>query len=350
MESLGINLPPDEVGDYQETVLRHTTGPQIEGIDISQYEKVVDDPRTVFVELSDRNIPFITSLDYAPWVNREFLEFHGHDPKKTFVQILPQVISADNPEVCGKAYDDFFSRYQDHALLIDYPEEVEPFYKTTEVDGITIDQLETSNETPAATFHYHCKFSPDEQALDEYVPSKNAVEMSRDQIESSFDRMWSMYQEQFQLLVNDHVVNGALAKDDLYQSLTTNGVSVYAYVNDDGEIDAFGYLTEDTEDCPWLNQDYMKDLQKQYDRPLLFMPGIVTDLRVRRPVGQEIMKKILFENLKKFGEWALAFECSNISAQYVPKLVKRSVERAEIGSMTELAMTRHLYEVANRGQ
>lgn len=345
----GSEIQNTNLETYLQLVDKYTLGPQVEGLDPWQYEDALNDPDTItsLVEAGDgqsANIPVFTHLKYAPWINETFLQNKGYTSDNLYFCAVPQALLADKREVLDGALEKLFQRDNSVNILIDYPENSKPFYENRENADFEADKLETSVGTQAATYHYSMDFSGKAEELDRFEPDTSMKRIDDPaEIDRHFERIWDIYSRQFKGLVDDHPIEGALPKEELYNALVSDSTKLIVYTNDHGTVDAFGYVVSDLDLCPWLNKNKM--IEEAGEKPVLYMPGIAAAPECSRSVGAVMMQNLLYDVLQEKNEWNVTFECSNISSTYIPKLVQKAFHEAGIADFGELRELKHLYEV-----
>ncbi len=335
--------------NYINVVAEHSVGPQIEGLALEQYDKVVDDANTIFIDIDPNKLPLFGLLKYAEWINLEFFENRGYDTSKLYFCLLPQKLIAENIEQVENEITRQAREKDGFSALVDFPDMPEVAPMSERVRGVShIDRLITSVETPAATYHYKANFIPIPERIETFKVDPNVRKIANpDQIEAYFERIWDIYNRQFKALVDDHPINGAIPREVLRDTLLSEGSDLYAYIDDDGVLQSFGYIVRDFELCPWLNKKYF-DIESG-GKQVMYMPGIATAPESNLSVSTKIMESLLYNNLKEFGEWVVTFECSNISSQYIPKLVEEAAKSVGIAKFSGLREIRHKYEVVSFG-
>jgi hypothetical protein len=77
------------------------------------------------------------------------------------------------------------------------------------------------------------------------------------------------------------------------------------------------------------------------------MPGVATAPESHVAASAKVMNYLIHDCLKEEKEVLLTFECSNRSARYIPKIVKRLFDQANFFEADELIEQKHRYEVVN---
>lgn len=348
---LAVHETPTESKEdiYESLVAEYAVGPQIEGLEPQELEAALSDPRTRYLDYrseslgSEVRLPFLAPIEHAGWLNPDFLARAGYDTDKLLYSILPQELQrrdvpwADLEKALKLAADG-----SDLNVLIDYPEFVQPATQGQGVE-VSMDPLLTENGTPAATYHYEtvCKKVP--EAFDVFQPDASIIKIGPEEVDGHFDRIWEIYEDRFKALVDDHPIAGAMPREALMMTLKSEATSLHAYFDEEGEIQSFGYVVEDLALCPWLNKKFF---DKESDgKPLVYMPGIASSPKAYVSTSTKIMNNMLYEQLQKNPEFVLTFECSNKSATYIPRLVKRAFAGSGLVQEAPFIELKHFYRV-----
>lgn len=339
----------DISGLYLQAVADHTVGPQAEGVLPEHVQDVVQDPRTEFLGSGadahhSAKIPFIVPIEYATWINQDFLNDRGHKTGLMYCSLPQDFINQVNEVELGSSINRVLSRSENLKLLIDFPEDSTPFYQRLSIPYST-DTLLTADGTEAATYHYETTCSPNLDAIEEFEPNPNIRHLTQEELINHFPRLWDIYSRRFKDLVDDHPVSGAFNKEELLQILIADGSRVSAYFDTEGTIQAFGHLVDDLKLCPWLNQNYFQKLAQ--GKHILYMPAIATAPEAGVSVSTQIMNNMLYDTLNLYGEFVLTFECSNKSAQYIPKIVRRAFNQSGLVDYTDFAEKKHYYQIVS---
>ncbi len=346
MENTNVEFEQDNElvsRNYYELIDKNTVGPQIEGLGPIELNDALNDSSTKYIEIDNIKVPFLVNIKHAAWFNEAFLNGKDINTETLYYSVLPQKLLNTDPQYFLNAINEIKDKEVTCTVLLDYPQVEKPFYSKSS-DELNVDHLITSNGTPAATFHFESKFSPVSEKLLQYVPEDNLEYLNtKEEVDANFERIWEIYSKQFESLVADHPINGALTKEDLYQSLISDNTNLLVYLDENSVVQSFGYIVKDLNLCPWLNTDYF--MSESSGDPIYYMPGIATDPEAGLSLSMKIMKELLCDNLMEVGSWTITFECSNISASYIPKLVTRTLEKAGVADYTPLKEYKYLYEV-----
>jgi len=349
---LGENGFKAATHDYLEVIERNTTGPQVEGLEPSELEAVLADPSTEFIEIADsetgelKKLPLMSTVGYAHWFNTEFLQKHGYNPDYLMYSLLPQnfLDTKVDHAVLKSTIEKIRDKKNGLSLLVDYPETTRPFYNGFPVPH-TVDLLLTSNDTPAGIYHYRSVCKAKEQELGEFQPDPSVRIIPPEEVDNYSDRIWEIYNTGFQGLVEDHPISGMIPKEDLISTLKSPDSTLGAYIDDRGVLQSFGYTVSNLSLCPWLNKDYF--VREAKGLPMVYMPGIVSSPGAYVGSSTKIMNLLLKYTLTRSPEFVLTFECSNKSATYIPKLVKRAFSQSGIVDYEDFSEIKYDYRVVN---
>jgi hypothetical protein len=150
------------------------------------------------------------------------------------------------------------------------------------------------------------------------------------------EEIWRLYKKPFDDLgENDPTLSG-FDKDSLLQILADPGT--VKFINRvDGEISTLLFFVNDFERAPWFNPDKYSEKYVEYvdTGNVLIFPGIVTDETMRGNYYAQATCDLAIKVYAECGSNALmTFECTQISSQYIPHLVKIAFESSGVASVT----------------
>lgn len=318
-------------------------GPQQEGIDPENFKKSLHDKQSVKARvLSNTKLPVFVPMHYASWLNPEFFAKKGYEPSDLAYSSVPQssFMDKDPSFIRDLFHKAAIKGYK--GIIFDYFENNEIF--ETVLPSQSIDELYTSDGTPSQVFHYHVKTHSIPGGVEKYKTDKNIISINKDSLDEYFPNIWSIYDSRFQDLVDDHPIRGQLSMDELKEVLGAEGCSLKAYVDDNGDVQSFGYLIEDLGLCPWLNQAYFE--QQSDGNPTVYFSGIASAKSSSRLTSFSLINAFTFDMAKLGPDANLTFECSNKSARYIPRIVKKSFQYGGMRELEEMTETHYHYKVA----
>jgi hypothetical protein len=348
-------LPPQDateemlIGNYSDILSSAVRSPQKEGLENDEIRAALRDKRTIILKESDSSqdtVPFAVPLEYAPWMNQEFFVKKGYDPKELLYCVLPQdVLRSFHPSTIRDVIEQkkASQNLRKASIVFDYPDAKSPLFSG---EDYIVDDLITHQKTPAATYHFSQILAPGENAPN-FTPNPHVRRLRGDDIKSNFERIWDIYDSQFQALVDDHPVKGALSKQELFDCLSDEDCHLSAYFDDSDTIMGFGYTVDDIRLCPWLNEEHF--LEQAQGLNYVYMPGIATAKEAASPISGQIMLQMINEKFNDINNqpFLLTYECSNLSARYIPKIVRRTLEGSGLAVSVNPHEQLHFYKVVN---
>lgn len=340
-------------GDYLEYVDDWQTSPQVEGLMPEETAAALRDPRTVTINVnppneSPRIVPFAVPLEYASWLNQKFLTSKGFDAATVYYAALPQAaMHTIESSSVAKSLDELRQNGAT-GLIVDYPE------STTIAPALSeqhqVDDLMTSAGTPAAIYHYQGLLNVHAETTESYQIGRNVRLLSKQKIAEDFDQLWDIYESRFQDLVDDHPILGMIPKEELLETFLADGCAVSAYYDESNAIKAVGYIVDDIKLCPWLNKEWATAAKGE--APWVYFPGIAAAKDAPQLAGVAIMKQLTKETIAKYPtspDVLLTFECTNISKQYIPKLVQLSMKSTGMARFEYFEELKHFYQMVKVG-
>jgi hypothetical protein len=339
----------DTVELYENIVDSYSQGPQIEGLATDELQEALKDPETEYIEIKLANnrikLPFLVKLEHAHWVNQKFFSDRGYKISEIMYCVLPQSMLNKLASIeYSKRLAELSDQKGNLRVLVDYPEFSKHSYLMLNMP-YSFDPLLTSNNTPAATYHYTTTVQAKPEGFKNFKPTPGIRRISSDEIPKHFERIWDIYDKQFKGLVEDHPIAGALSKDELLNVITSPHSRLTAYFDKNNILQTFGYVVEDLRLCPWLNLRYYDSMAQGL--PVNYMSGIASSPDSHTINSGIIMNSMMYEALKLYsGKFFLAFECSNKSATYIPRLVHRAFEQSQMIDFC-LNELKHYYQLIN---
>lgn len=154
--------------------------------------------------------------------------------------------------------------------------------------------------------------------------------------EKELDKIWELYLDRFQYLGLRHPISMEDTKEDFLALFASPDVTVSIKYADSNPV-CFTYFTNQFDHLYWLNLPYF---QADYEsisasQIPIFFPGIVASKESRGANASEVIQTFAKEVASIGIGCRIYFENTNLSEQYVPKIVYRAaVGRAEY-SVTE---------------
>lgn len=150
------------------------------------------------------------------------------------------------------------------------------------------------------------------------------------------EEIWRLYKKPFEDLGADDPTLAGFDEESIMQILADPGT--VKFVNRvDGKISTLLFFVNDFERAPWFNSKKYKEKYGEYVNTgnILMFPGIVTDEAMRGNNYAQATCDLAIKVYAECGSNALmTFECTQISSQYIPHLVKIAFESSGVASVT----------------
>lgn len=149
------------------------------------------------------------------------------------------------------------------------------------------------------------------------------------------ERLWELYSVPFDKLTAEHPISGGFDREGFLEIMRSPDV-VKVVNRVDGVISTLMTFVTGFEHATWLNEDWYKEHYGEYSETenIWIFPGIVTDENMRgQNYSAEVVKLAMAVTTKRGSDVLITFECSEISARYVPAIVKAGIESTGLGKV-----------------
>jgi hypothetical protein len=363
-----------EIVDYYETVVKdRTMGPQLEGLEGSQIAEALrnDAEDVLLVDIPGTNDevtmkwPLLINVKYHQDYSQQFFESHFPNHSRYYLS-LPPYESIESFTANKDSLEDVAQFLKDEKTIVAYD-----YHEGDEVKELApalLNEILVGNDATARdvtpesmawgreyglplALHYegtarlaHSKDKPASSISESAASLLASGEIERSPkdgitILDSKDlladdskilkRLWDIYEEQFDILVNDHPLLGKQPAEEFNEMLLDEDTLNVVFMSE-GDVAGLLYMVHDIEKCVWLNKDYFdKEFENETDNAwLTHIPGIVVAKeKAQQGAGyaQEMMHVVLKTVAGMNKDMIITFACSNVSAQYIPKIVNATV-------------------------
>lgn len=371
---------PASAFDYEEysSLLKDSSlGPQLRGYQKQDYKKVIQDERTSFLSLgeSKRSWPVLAPIEHnTEYIASYFDRYTENGRPVLYLSLPPRDVLESQIEAKHALANALIVAGKENALVV-YDEangeDTEQYIRTIlqEINpSIMLDTdnfTDTKNNTPAAAIHFEGLGVSYADAVPEGFAKHGDISRLREQYrdlvasgkidttsasrtilldvadldkpfrpdseQTLMQRLWEIYDGQFDTLIENYPVRGKQTFEELATMLRDSGTFTAAHIID-GDVVSFTNFVSNIEACDWLDADFYK--QKFPGETTVYFPGIVSD--ETRKGGQYSLKLIdLLTNLlaHSVDEARIVFQCTNISAAYVPRIVKWGIAASGVAKM-----------------
>lgn len=342
---------------YATEMKRRIRGPQLEGLAEDWLRDALADPNTKVIDIGEGIVwPIFVPIGYNQDYSKRFYSEHFPDQPVYYLSTPPEGVDYENNNlvnVIGKlreenavvAYDTLDSDTSEGAIpdclqfdsVIDVTPDSSAFGKqygqptVTHFEG-TVHGSGSQNSSDVRQV-YEGMVSAGEY---ESWPRQGPVLLTPDLLRSNeaiLEQIWSIYDAQFSVLVEDHPSLQMQPREEIEAMLLDEDSFNVAYIDDD-KVVALCYFVGNIAKCPWLNQEFFKDDNfNGSDSRILYFPGIVVDPeRARMGMGYaddviRLMERVHYEaNITKI---KIVFQCTNVSSEYIPKIVTGVISGGE---------------------
>lgn len=153
-------------------------------------------------------------------------------------------------------------------------------------------------------------------------------------------KIWEIYKDPFSELGKDDPTHAGFDRTALLDILADPDVTKIVYrVN--GEVTTLCIFLHDFEKAPWFNGDFYERNFSEYYKSgnILMFPGIVSDEAKRgNSYATELINLATKLAAKRKTNLLITFECTEISSQYIPRLVTAAINHsgdAEVEGIAE---------------
>jgi hypothetical protein len=181
-------------------------------------------------------------------------------------------------------------------------------------------------------FNNHPEFLPGEEEA-EFPLLLGSIEDDEE-----IDRLWKIYNSRFEYVSERSVTEAAFDESEFKRILRDPGVVKAVHMQDNKVVNLMLFMT-DLSDASWLREEYYQQYtQEAYEtNNLLLFLGVVSD-----PDAEGSMHMLSpISLLTRVGQArqssvAITFECNEVSAKYLPGLVKFAIEQTGFSRVSGL--------------
>lgn len=168
----------------------------------------------------------------------------------------------------------------------------------------------------------------------------------QDLTEDLVEKIWTMYDRQLDILVEDHPAYQRLDRElvvDMLRSQT--GLNIVHFI--DGQPVCLFIGVTDLETCDWLNAPLINE--RYPDDDVLYCPALVTDFEKQGHGYAANVFKLLTDIVSQRGRNVRPyFECTDISANYVPNIFTDALNATGAATVDVVALERYKYRRFDR--
>lgn len=339
--------------EYEAFCNRINTGSRKNGILSEEiYNEAVDDPSTIFVDIEGtKQVPVLVDLSYGIGLgyDQERAKQYAGDAKQVCILSVPLgSLDVDFQRKIGQSFKEietvsdtravYFSDHEgrDKSALQELLSKAEIEYNEVPLEDDRSIEKQASlsmyvsdfvNVTQNASVEKQGIESAqryfDANTLPHLKDVKDAVLLKKGNsfLQEELDDIWSLYQDRFQFLGENHPISMEDSRED-FMSLFTDEQTLVSIKYKDGQPVCFTYIMEDLSKLYWLNLPYLEKLKLEAAETAttIFFPGIVASGSGNNYAAEIIMA--FRDAAAKSGVSArVIFENTNLSETYIPQIV-----------------------------
>lgn len=354
---------------YERVIASQTLGPQLEGFTPHDVIEVFNDPETVKVKITreegEYDWPLLTPVkNFSEYLPSYFVDRYGSADDCLYLSLPPEKddLSEEVVTELKKLSDTnktlIIDQLATNGKLGDFSEQLNANGIQVHVDEL----IDPKNDTPATVFHFEglTEVVPDEvpvassdlrkvyQGMEAELSAEgtrlidvNKVDELLDSGMSMRDRLWQIYEQQFSQLIENHPARQAQYEYEFDAMLRDPETLTIAHFVD-GDVVSFASFVGNIEACDWLNTEYYQ--QKFPGEKVLYFPGIATDAEKQgNHYAMNLIDMVAKLCSRAKVQPRIVFQCTNISADYIPHIVKGAVEATGLAKIEINEMARYDY-------
>jgi hypothetical protein len=369
-----------DYNSYSSLLQNNNPGPQLLGYQETDYEHVIIDTDTRFVQFQINNEqinwPLLSPIEHnTEYVNDYFRSHYDSSQIVYYLSLPPRALIDENPDLSREIASALLETSSERAIVVldEIAEDNTVSYLENAVKEIEpstsllVDKfIDSRNDSSAAAIHYQgvaivgerpgvqiVNHEPNDLnsfrleykklietgELDIDASTKTVLLEPRDMdkllntpaMQTHLARLWQIYNSRFGRLIENYPVRGA----QTYSELETMAKDPNTFVLTqfvDNDIVAFAMFVGDMNSCDWLNADYYKE--KYPNEALLYFPCIASDESKQGSQYSLDLIKLLTKIITPPTEYVrIVFQCTNISSEYIPRIVRLGINASKIAEM-----------------
>jgi hypothetical protein len=342
-------------------------GPQKVGLEQEDYERALKDPRSVTVDIDGVRLPVL-----IPIKDVEMLDSSGYFDKQEGDHFFLPAYALQDDEVDAVTQVVHSAELPPNSTIVTFFEDSDEraaAYTRKLLDAIPggVEQrlmVDEKNDTEAGIIHYegfarikdrsdmrtdvrtlrqiflegvgrgdYIEFPETGTTLLDPVKLKEDTEL--------LDKLWEISDYQFSNLVENLPVRQNPSREEFDQIMTHPETSSIVYFHE-GEPVCLTTFLHSVEPAEWLRKEYF-DSQLSDDVLLSYFAFMVAD--AKKPVlksSHHVLGLLIDLTTRAKSDMNVVFECTNVSATYIPELVQGVVNASETASIAIEESSRYI--------
>lgn len=144
------------------------------------------------------------------------------------------------------------------------------------------------------------------------------------------ERLWKIYEGPFEKLSATHPINSGYKREEFIEMLK-DPETLKAVYRENGAITTLAFFVNNLDHCDWLDKSYYESHypEAMKTKNIFVFPGIVTDeLKRGGAFSVPIIDLLAKVQAMRKTPAIIAFECTETSSRYVPKIVQFSINKS----------------------
>lgn len=352
--------------DYSNLSKKNSSGPQIEGLLISDVVEAQDDAATVSVELEGALVPLLIDNRYDSTANQSYYSERFSDDH--VVRFMPVPLGVNELAILKVSLESLISSGNNTPVTVVVMHEeantapVECLERIVSENGATCTEVplfDTRNNTEASVVHlsglpdlnfetytdgrsvHKTFYELVDQGVYELYPENGTTVLRPEVLNPEIkDHIWDIYNKQLDILIEQHPAYQRLTRDEVDAFLEDESSFNIVHIVD-GKVTTLFLGVTDLDSCPWLDKD---KIEGAYEEEVMYCPAMVTDFEAQ---GHNYASNVfgLLMNVVKVRQKNLRpyVECTNISAGYMPVITERAVDATGQGKLQIKPVAKYQY-------
>lgn len=332
---------------------RWASGPQVDGLVEHDLQVALKDKDSLVLSSSlGCDLPVITPLHNNSELNQRYFAEHAATGGQYYFDDVAGVIEASEGNLeqlkrklkkiaksGGMVVTDFCESLDGEPL-----ENANTLKMLLDDFGVEYEEVEFTdprNNSSAAVYHYAGEAIPkgDGKIADtvsgafsqmmtesphKYNDKDGIMIVKPDELDDGlFDKIWEMYESQFDTLISENPSLQKQTREDLFSTLHNENM-LLSVKYEEGTPVCAAYFVRDLKSIYWIRPEFYESAFP--DKDYWFFPGIVSDPNSSGAAHSLGTIRALTEAAYRSGSQPfITFQCTNISNDYIPKIVKRVV-------------------------
>ena len=150
--------------------------------------------------------------------------------------------------------------------------------------------------------------------------------------EALVDELWDLCEDRFEWLGEGHPVSMEDTKDFFVQVILSEDTHTLVRYDDDGKPACLGFFISGLDECGWLSKKFRDSVTNgamERDDRVLYFHGIASNSEGSAHYARDVVQLLSRITKEMGGAYLLIFESTNMSSQYIPKIVTYYIKESD---------------------